>query len=94
MGTLEFGLHDILIMRGRMQKEKEENIWRRKIIFLAEAEKNGEGKGGEEKQRRKKRNIFGDGKFSFFEEIENGEGKGGKYLAEEMKNGEGNRGKI
>ena len=93
MEALDCGLHDILIMRGRMQKEKEGNIWRRKIIFLAEAGENGEGKGEEEKQRRKKRNIFGDGKFYFFEEIENGEGKGGKYLVEEKKNG-GDRGKM
>ena len=47
MGTLDFGLYDILIMRGRMQKKKEENIWRRKMRKYLEKENEkifGEGK--------------------------------------------------
>ena len=38
-----------------MKKEKEENIWRRKILFC----------GGNEELGRKGRDIFGEGKYFF-----------------------------
>ena len=47
-------------MRGKRKTEKGmgENIWRRIILFC----------GGEEKWRRKRRKIFGGGKYLFGEE--------------------------
>ena len=42
MGTLDFGLHDILIYEMKNGEKKEENIWRRKIFVS-----------GDEKRRRK-----------------------------------------
>ena len=56
------------------EKEKEENIWRRKYSDF----------GGEEERSRKRGNIFGEGKHSFFiAEKKKGEGRGGKYLEKE-----------
>ena len=53
-----------------MEKEKEENAWSLKIFGL--------------QRRRKRREIFGEGKYIFFaEENKNGEGKGEKYLEKE-----------
>ena len=52
-------------MWGKRKIEKEENIWRKKECFF----------GGEEKQKRERRKIFGEGKRIFCEENENGEGK-------------------
>ena len=40
--------------------------------------------GGEEKRRRKRKTIFGEGKYFFFEgEKKSGDGKGGNYLDKE-----------
>ena len=66
------------------KKEKEENIWRRKIVLCAEENKNGEGKGA---KCLEKENFF-------LEKKKYREGKGVKYLerekifvAEEKKSG-------
>ena len=44
MGTLDFGLHDILIYEMKNGEKKEENIWRRKIYLFVEEKKSGEGR--------------------------------------------------
>ena len=56
-----------------MEKEREENIRRKKIFCLAEEKNNGEGKGG--KHLEKEKNVMG--------EMKNGERAGGKYLENE-----------
>ena len=56
-----------------MEKEKEENIWRRKIYFLRRKRKT-----EKEKEENMEMKIF-----FFAEEKKNGEGKGGKYLEKE-----------
>ena len=78
--------------RGKSEKEKEENSWRRRISFSRRRIKHrrkrrnilGEGKhlfcGVEDKRRRKRRNIFGERRYLFVEEKKNGEGKKRKYL--------------
>ena len=70
--------------KRKARKEKEENIWRRKIVLCAEENKNGEGKGA---KCLEKENFF-------FEKKKYIEGKGGKYfegekifVAEEKKSG-------
>ena len=55
--------------RRKSEKEKEENIWRRKISFC----------GGEERERR----YFEQENFFLVEGKKNGRGKGGKYNREE-----------
>ena len=77
--------------RGKTEKEREENIWRSKHIFYR----------GAEKQRRKRRKIFGDGKNIFFwnrrKWRKKGGGRGifgeGKSITEKEKEGQnsGNR---
>ena len=47
-------MEDEYIFLWKMKKEKEDNIWRRKIFF-AQEKKNGEGKG---EQSLEKENIF------------------------------------
>ena len=51
---------ELFSLRGKRKTEKGmgENIWRRIILFC----------GGEEKWRRKRRKIFGGGKYLFGEE--------------------------
>ena len=69
--------------KRKARKEKEENIWRRKIVLCAEENKNGEGKGAKCLEKE----IFLEKKIYI-------EGRGGKYLerenlfvAEEKKSG-------
>ena len=57
-------------MRRKTEKEKVENNWRRKIYSLLRRKKNEAGKegkyifcGGEEKRRRKRWKIIGEGKY-------------------------------
>ena len=69
-----------------MEKEKEENIWRREIFFADEKEK--EKREGKVRKYLEKENIY-------LWRRKNREGKGGKYLEKntffvaEKKNGEG-----
>ena len=51
------------------EKEKEDNIWRQKIFGPW--------------RRRKRRKLFGEGKYFFVEEKKSREGEGGKYLVKE-----------
>ena len=82
--------------RGKyLQKEKEGNIWRRKRRKIF-AERNFRGKDTRKKEkeeniwrrqiflrrRRKRREIFGEGRYFFAEEKKNGKGKRGKYHGE------------
>ena len=46
-------------MRGKTEREKKENIWRRKIFFLRRKRKTEKEK-GETIWRRKRREIFGE----------------------------------
>ena len=70
-----------------MEKEKEENIWRREIFFADEKEK--EKREGKVRKYLEKENIY------LWRRRKNREGKGGKYLEKntffvaEKKNGEG-----
>ena len=55
------------LRKRRTEKEKEESIWKKKINF----------RGGKEKQSRKTRKVFGEGKYIFLWRRKNREGKGG-----------------
>ena len=57
----------------KTEKDIEENIWRMEIFFCE----------GEDKRRKKRRQICEERKHFFANGEENGEGKGGKYLEKE-----------
>ena len=88
------GKHICLWRRRKTEKEKEGNIWRRKIYFFAEEKKSQKGKGGkylekencnlcggEQKRRRKRSKMFGEGEF-FLGEKEIQRGKRSKIFGE------------
>ena len=48
---------NIVLQRRRRTKKNKENIWRKNIVFFVEDKKNGDGKGGNYLEKRRKINV-------------------------------------